>query len=95
VPPLPLSAEEISSLQFFPSGSSRHADAATPAANRRAGSRTRGKDPGAIIEVARKERDPADREQVAALEEQGVQAVMTRDDDYFIGLGPRVAKAEV
>jgi len=60
----------IDLLQFFLSGSSRHADAATPAANRRLPV-----DPGhgvktqerLALRVARKERDPADREQAAAL----------------------------
>jgi len=53
------------------------ADAATKAANRRARWDT-GKDPERLPEVAKKECDPADRETGGgALEEQGVQAVMT------------------
>jgi len=35
---------------------------------------------------------PIAKQVAALLEEQGVQAVMTRDSDYFIGLGSRVAR---
>lgn len=56
-----------------------------------------GKDPGAIGLGGLQEKNvilPIAKQVAALLEEQGVQAVMTRDSDYFIGLGPRVAKAD-
>ncbi len=56
-----------------------------------------GKDPGAIGLGGLQEKNvilPIAQQVAALLEEQGVQAVMTRDSDYFIGLGPRVAKAD-
>ena len=56
-----------------------------------------GKDPGAIGIGGLQEKNvilPIAKQVVALLEEQGVQTVMTRDSDYFVELGPRVAKAE-
>lgn len=56
-----------------------------------------GKDPGAIGIGGLQEKNvilPIAIQVVALLQEQGVQTVMTRDNDYFVELGPRVAKAE-
>ena len=56
-----------------------------------------GKDPGAIGIGGLQEKNvilPIAIQVVALLQEQGVQTVMTRDNDYFVELGSRVAKAE-
>jgi N-acetylmuramoyl-L-alanine amidase len=56
-----------------------------------------GKDPGAIGVGGLKEVDvilPIARQVEALLERQGVQVVMTRKDDYFVDLQPRVTMAE-
>lgn len=56
-----------------------------------------GKDPGAIGLGGLQEKDVilAISQQVAALlQQQGVQVVMTRNNDYFVDLQPRVAMAE-
>ncbi len=56
-----------------------------------------GKDPGAIGIGGIQETDivlPIAQQVAAFLEQQGVQAVLTRDSDYFIDLAPRVAMAE-
>ncbi|MEW5858069.1 MAG: N-acetylmuramoyl-L-alanine amidase [Cyanobacteriota bacterium] len=56
-----------------------------------------GKDPGAIGYRGLKEVDvilPIAQQVAALLEQQGIQAVMTRKDDYFVDLQPRVTMAE-
>lgn len=56
-----------------------------------------GKDPGAIGVGGLKEVDvilPIARQVEALLERQGVQVLMTRKDDYFVDLQPRVTMAE-
>ncbi|MBD1940906.1 N-acetylmuramoyl-L-alanine amidase [Coleofasciculus sp. FACHB-712] len=56
-----------------------------------------GKDPGAIGYRGLREVDvilPIAQQVAALLEQQGIQAVMTRKDDYFVDLQPRVTMAE-
>ena len=56
-----------------------------------------GKDPGAIGIGGLQEKDvilPIAQQVAALLEQQGVQAVLTRTTDYFVDLAPRVAMAE-
>jgi len=56
-----------------------------------------GQDPGAIGIGGIQEKDiilPIAQQVAALLEQQGVQAVLTRDSDYFVDLAPRVAMAE-
>ncbi|MFE1744677.1 N-acetylmuramoyl-L-alanine amidase [Coleofasciculus sp. H7-2] len=56
-----------------------------------------GKDPGAIGYRGLREVDvilPIARQVAALLEQQGIQAVLTRNDDYFVDLQPRVTMAE-
>ncbi|MEQ8541245.1 MAG: N-acetylmuramoyl-L-alanine amidase [Coleofasciculus sp. D1-CHI-01] len=56
-----------------------------------------GKDPGAVGIGGLREKDvilPIAQEVAALLEKQGVQAVLTRNSDYFVDLAPRVTMAE-
>lgn len=56
-----------------------------------------GKDPGAIGIGGLREKDvilPIAQQVASLLEQQGVQAVMTRKSDYFVDLAPRVTMAE-
>lgn len=56
-----------------------------------------GKDPGAVGIGGLQEKHvilPIAKQVAAILEQEGVQAVMTRDSDYFVDLAPRVAIAE-
>lgn len=56
-----------------------------------------GKDPGAIGVGGLREKDivlPVAQQVAAILEQQGVQAVLTRNSDYFVDLAPRVTMAE-
>jgi N-acetylmuramoyl-L-alanine amidase len=56
-----------------------------------------GKDPGAIGIGGLREKDvilPISQQVAAILEQQGVQAVLTRNSDYFVDLAPRVTMAE-
>ncbi len=56
-----------------------------------------GKDPGAIGIGGLREKDiilPIAQQVARLLEQQGVQAVLTRESDYFVDLAPRVAMAE-
>ena len=56
-----------------------------------------GKDPGAIGIGGLREKDiilPIAQQVASILEQQGIQAVLTRDSDYFVDLGPRVDMAE-
>ena len=56
-----------------------------------------GKDPGAIGIGGLREKDvilPIAQQVASLLEQQGVQAVMTRTSDYFVELAPRVTMAE-
>ncbi|HEY9851180.1 MAG TPA: N-acetylmuramoyl-L-alanine amidase [Leptolyngbyaceae cyanobacterium] len=56
-----------------------------------------GKDVGAIGIGGLREKDvilPIGREVARILEQNGIQVVMTRDDDYFVDLAPRVAIAK-
>ncbi len=56
-----------------------------------------GKDPGAIGLGGLQEKDvimPIAQQVASILEQQGVQAVLTRRSDYFVDLAPRVAMAE-
>jgi N-acetylmuramoyl-L-alanine amidase len=56
-----------------------------------------GKDPGAIGIGGLREKDvilPIAQQVASLLEQQGIQAVMTRTSDYFVDLAPRVTMAE-
>ncbi|WP_009631774.1 N-acetylmuramoyl-L-alanine amidase [Synechocystis sp. PCC 7509] len=56
-----------------------------------------GKDPGAIGLRGLQEKNvilPISKKIAAILEQQGIQVVMTRDSDYFVGLGPRPVIAD-
>jgi N-acetylmuramoyl-L-alanine amidase len=56
-----------------------------------------GKDPGAIGLGGLREKDvilPIAQQVASLLEQQGIQAVMTRTSDYFVDLAPRVTMAE-
>ncbi|MGQ4647212.1 N-acetylmuramoyl-L-alanine amidase [Lyngbya aestuarii] len=56
-----------------------------------------GQDPGAIGIGGLQEKDiilPIAQQVATLLEQQGIQAVLTRDSDYFVDLAPRVAMAE-
>lgn len=56
-----------------------------------------GKDPGAIGIGGLQEKDiilPIAQQVASILEQQGIQAVLTRDSDYFVDLGPRVDMSE-
>lgn len=56
-----------------------------------------GKDPGAVGIGGLQEKHvilPVAQKVAELLEKQGLQPILTRDSDYFVGLGPRVAKAE-
>ncbi len=56
-----------------------------------------GKDPGAIGIAGLREKDiilPIAQQVASILEQQGVQAVLTRTSDYFVDLAPRVAMAQ-
>ncbi len=56
-----------------------------------------GKDPGAIGIGGLREKDvilPISQRVAAILEQQGIQAILTRTSDYFVDLAPRVAMAQ-
>ncbi|HBB36350.1 MAG TPA: N-acetylmuramoyl-L-alanine amidase [Cyanobacteria bacterium UBA8803] len=56
-----------------------------------------GKDPGAIGIGGLREKDivlPVAQQVASILEQQGIQAMLTRNSDYFVDLPPRVAMAE-